>query len=416
MPVFTTQPNPDSLKPKRHSELNFDYYSHSSRPSSLAIRGFVEACFEEYPEGAHKNYLLTNLPASDDAFTSAVFEVLLNSLFIRLGCSPEPEPLLGDLGSSRPDFKLTLPGGQRLYVEAVAINGTSTQERSRNQRLNVLYDYIDDNLDSEKFFWGMEIKGESPQSPNGRRIVDRLQAHLDTLSWEELAHLPEGEAMEILRRNEVRIASNGWEFEFWPIPKKESAFKKGGRPLGLFPMVVFMSMTKDQIRTQIRSKRKQHPVLDAPLVLAINALQLDADDEDYLDAIYGTHAVTATQYADGHVETNAHRLLDGAWLDKNGLKHQHMPYFLGFRNLTPSSVASSAVTLYANPYSAIPEESFIPNLSRFLVTEDGAELLLGSSIREIFELPAGWPDPDRHVATMEIQQEMIKAINDAIDD
>jgi|GEM_PF-5186619 len=303
--------------------------------------------------------------------------------------------MLGELGPSRPDFLVTLPNGTEVYVEAVVANGKSDEKRRRDAILGVLYDYINDNLISPKFFWRIEIVEVGNQPPRSKAVVSALQRHADTLDWAELSTHWNASIQDESgqwRLQALAIESNGWVFRFSPIPKKPAAFSKEGRPLGILPMEAGWSITKNQLRAQISKKRKQHGTLDRPLVLAINAIQGDVDDEDFIGAVYGSEVVYVQCGSDGRpIQGKLSRARDGAWLDNKGTKHEHMPYVVGFQQLCPTNVALAKVCLYINPHITLDENLLMPKLPRLMPAQTCLNQIPGSSLAEIFGLPEGWP-------------------------
>ncbi|GIV02126.1 MAG: hypothetical protein KatS3mg015_0956 [Fimbriimonadales bacterium] len=391
MKLFEVPPDPCSTRHKRYSELSFTYYQQTARADMSRVRSLIEMLFSEFPEGEHKASLASLMRASDDGFDSAFFELFLHSLLRRLGCELEPEPMLGELGPSRPDFSVTLPNGTEVYVEAVVANGKSNEKRRRDANLGVLYDYINEKLKSPRFFWRIEIVQFANRAPRSKAVLRALQEHADTLDWAYLA--TRSNASALMEAASILIESNGWVFRFSPIPKRPEAFTKESRPLGWFPLERGWSATKDQLRAQISKKRKQHGTLDRPLVLAINAIQIDVDDEDFIDAVYGSEAVEV-QYGPDHrpIQFTLTRARDGAWLDNKGTKHEHMPYILGFQRLSPTNIALAKVCLYTNPYIRLDESFLMPNLPRLMPAQTCFNRVPGSSLAEIFGLPEGWPE------------------------
>jgi hypothetical protein len=409
MRLFEQSPDPNCLRPARHSEKRFAYYQACSLVKIGRVRSFLEELFEAYPDCEHKKSLAQSMRASEDGFDSGFFEMLLYSLFVRLGCAVEPEPMLGELGPSRPDFLVRLPSQREVYVEAVVANGVSEARRQRNSLLNVFYDYVNDHLASPRFFWRIEVESSSTQAPRARQVVATLQRHAQTLNWDSLVQAKDmkpSDCNRLLDAHGIKVETNGWEFEFTPIPKKPEAFEKNGRPLGWFPMEGGMSITKEQLRDQISKKRKQHGLLDRPLVIAINAVQTDVDDEDFHGAIYGSEVMQVSISKDGHpLSSVMSRAKDGAWLDASGPKHEHIPYILCSKHISPSNL-DTPIRICPNPYNVVEDELVIPGLPRFEVGNGLLEPIKGATPGSVFELPLGWPSQEDYEVRAQKQKKM----------
>jgi hypothetical protein len=417
MPLFDNPPDPDCLRAMRHSESKFSYYECCSRPKVLRVRAIIDQLFDEYPDGQHKNALAADMRSSGEAFDSAFFELFLHGFLSRLGCVAQPEPLLGSLGASRPDFLVTLPSGAQFYLEAVLVTGASEAKRARDRVLHQLYDYINDNLQSPKFFWRIEIDQDGSHAPSSRRIVGQLQRHVATLDWDHLASFTDAprSAMIAIEKAGIAIESNGWRFSFEPIPKKREAFEKGGRPLGWFPMEGGVSLTQQQLRDRISTKRKQHGVLDKPLVIAIDALQADVDDEDFFGAIYGSEVFEVTFRGSAPISTRLKRAKDGAWLDVRGPKHSHIPYVLGFEHLVPNTVASASAVAFLNPWIEPDQNLCLPRIPTMSLSSDGVIRQPGEGLQTVFGLPEGWPAQEDHERRSREVAEMTAALQAGLD-
>lgn len=380
MPLFEGEPDPDSRRPARHGENTYRFYCQTSWPKIVRVRDFIESLYAAYPDGEHKHALSRALRKSREAFDSVFFELFLYSLLTRLGCLVEQEPVVGGGATSRPDFLVRTPGGGEFYLEAAVSNGVTDRKRQYDRVLANLYDLIDRSLKTPKFFWWIEVEQSSISQPSARVILDRLRDYASTLDWE---HVLAANCSGALRASQVRIESNGWVFTFTPIAKKVDAWDNDDRPLGGFPMEGGMSQTENQIREQVFRKRKQHPNLDKPLVIAIAALQFDADHEDFMGALYG-----GGQHEIGSVM----RVEEGVWLGPTGArKNENIPYIIGFIHLNASNVLHAGSLIYPNPFISLNPSQIVPDISRLSLQEERLIVTRGNSLGEIFELPPGWP-------------------------
>lgn len=172
VPVFDRDPEPGQTRSKNHFESNYDYFSISSRPEMLRVRGLIERWYADFPECERKRSILAELRSRRPEFDDTFFELFLHQLLRANGLNVEPEPTV-DFGS-RPDFLVTTQDGRRLYVEATHSTGKSKADAADDNRLHTLYDYIDQNLRSPNFFWHVSIVLRGTSEPSPKAIVREL--------------------------------------------------------------------------------------------------------------------------------------------------------------------------------------------------------------------------------------------------
>lgn len=389
-PFFTAEPDPDSDHVRRHSESSFEFYERCPRPEIVRVRNLIEKFYQEFPACDRKASLLSQMRASDDEFVSGYFELYLYALLTRTGCQVEPEPVAD---KSMPDFLITLPSGQKYYVEAATIFGKSRTDRAIEAQLKVLYDYVDDNLISQKFFWGIEIVTQGHQPPSAKKIVAKLQDCANHLEYDDFLDWDKSDYRYIRSRQfefGVEVASNGWTFFFSPFPKKESAFNTKSRPLGLFPMEGGISLTRQQLRELLSTKRRQHRDLEFSQIIAISAQQVDVDQDDLEGAVYGSEAFRIHYDASYRpIASGLIRTKDGFWEGHDGAKNSNIPLILFVNHLSPSSVGRVTPRVFQSPFADLDSLGLIPRLQLFNITGKVAD---GDSPAILFQLPDTWPE------------------------
>lgn len=382
--------DPAKLGPSNHDEPTFHYLQSSGNSSSARIRELLEQWFADYPDD-HKSELKQRFVTSKSDIQSPTFELALQATFKQLGANVEIHPKVSDDTDKRPDFLVRLPSGFEFYLEAVLARGQSDDERNREQVVNSLYAVIDRSLQSPEYFWSVTILEQGLTAPSGKQMVHALAKYMAGLNREMVGTRLEAQGFD----SPVKFlwGDAGWKIEFLPIPMKAEAIgKPDHRPLGLFPRKEAVLCSDDaEIRKNIKLKVKHHRAVDKPYIVAVNAMNCSATHEDFVNAIYGSEQVTMRKYPDGSHTTARTRGLDGIWLDKNGVKNQHLIAVIGAVHLQAWSVAGCTLTLYENPYIEMPAEARIDGLPRVEAHDGHLERVDGQTLGHLFGLLEGWP-------------------------
>ena len=196
------------------------------------------------------------------------------------------------------------------------------------------------------------------------------------LNWEEIA------SCGVDKLPLVKVESNGWIIQFKIMPKKQEAWgKPGSKAIGAGLMEVGWSQTKSQLRDEIRGKRRQHMGIDKPLIVAVNAGQLDSDAEDKFDALYGSEQWVLNE----DLSSVAHvtRDLDGIWLGRQGVKNSHMPYVLMGNHVNPWSFPNLRLEQFSHPFQPIDATVDLPRIPRWVNNGGKAEYVEGETLGEI---------------------------------
>lgn len=380
------------MSPAKGSDLHFDYYERSSRPEIRTVAGFLERLFDEYPNGHHKATLRTHMCSSNEGFTSAFFELFLHSLFIRLSAQVVVQPEIPGVGS-RPDFHVTLATGAQFYVEAVVVSGDSHEEQRKDRLLATFYDYINENLQTPRFLWQVQILQRGTSQPSGSNICSELKKYEQTLEWEQVDQAWKSSIYQPFHPNGVTVTSRSWQFRFTPIPRRREDWDTPERAIAVYPVEGGICLPAQQIRAAVSKKRRQHPDLDKPLVIAVNATAMVAKEIDIERALYGSEAVECGIDQDG--EPRPPRLVrnpDGFWFGPAGKQNDHVPFIIGFRRLCPHTIAKSTACVYTNPYIDLDPDILLPRLPRLVNSGGLPSLCAGDGLGAIFDLPDGWPE------------------------
>ena len=216
-------------RPKRFAEPIYTYYRDSERIGVVAIRALYEEWFIEIPANERFDLQQRFRSPTERQHRSAVFELFIHHLFLRLGFHLEFHPEMLEV-TTHPDFLVSLNGQKQFYLEAIAVRN-STREEAEINRMNQVYDTLN-GLDSPDFYLKLEINGAPDTPPQGARLRRELGQWLVTLDREVIQHCWQEERYEDVPKYEWN--HDGWYIVFEPIPKSETARgNPSARPIGL---------------------------------------------------------------------------------------------------------------------------------------------------------------------------------------
>jgi hypothetical protein len=102
------------------------------------------------------------------------------------------------------------------------------------------------------------------------------------------------------------------------------------------------------IRNAILDKATRYGQLDAPHVVAVNAMSDYADADDAINAVFGTPAVFIRRTADGYRDRPG-RERDGVWLEAGGPTNTRVSAVFSTERLNPWSLAQRRAQVILNP-------------------------------------------------------------------
>jgi hypothetical protein len=290
-------------------------------------------------------------------------------------------------GEKRPDFWVR--DIHPFFLEAAVASGESAQQRSANQRMNAVYDALN-QLRSPDFFIGIELHGSPKTPPSSRALRKFLTEKLALLDHAALrAALEHSGDLECAPR--WRYEHAGWVIDFFPIPKPPEARDRGD----VRPLAVFLEDAKCRIgcaafRDTLKKKAGKYGHLDAPFVVAVNAID-HADDIDIRDALFGQECIEVSVSENG-IRERPSRLRNGIWQGPKGPRNTRVSAVLAVFGLTHSNIASVGVRLYSNPWAVKPYRGPLTRLTQLAPVEGRMVEIPGISLGEILGLPSSWPN------------------------
>lgn len=386
-PVFDDGPR-DIVGGADYLVSQFEYLNRSDRDEAERVRDLVEELFSRYPAEA-QDTLRTRLRSADgNQHMGAVFELVLHELLLRAGCQILAiEPSLEGTERS-PDFFAQTETGARFYLEATLATGRSRTQEGADRRLSEALRAID-SVQSPDFFLDVHITGTPAAPVSGRRLRRRLEGWLQTLDYEQIATQGNDEAKA---RPQFTYEQHGVRFRIAVIPRHQTrGTTERGRAIAGRMLAPLSIQPQESIRTAVLGKAGRYGDLDAPYIVAVNALSTYAREDDAVDALFGTEVVSARQTAEGF-EDRIGRDTDGVWYGPRGPVNTRVSGVLSTERLGPWSLGQRRARLFVNPWARRPLAASPLAIDVREVRDERLHRTAGSSIAELLELPEGWPE------------------------
>ena len=315
--------------PAIHTEGRFHFLDRSARPEAERVRQQLDRWLDAYPR-LHREELASRIRSPIDAqFYSAVFELYLFQLFVRLGYRTIVHPHPPGTNEKVPDFLLIDSDANEILVEAVLATEESDTERAERARLDTVCAALD-KIESPDFFAMVRIDG-SPQRPlpghHWRSTVEEWLFSIDYASVLQVATSNTSLLLDLLPS--MSLHDGEFSLTFTVIPKKpEARGKENHRFLGGFSHPARWVQSWKAIQKSVRKKASRYGQINKAFIIAINALGEDVDDDEECQALYG------------------HR---GLWRSEATLAHTRVSAVLLAQHLLPWTVGSTVLKVCHNP-------------------------------------------------------------------
>jgi hypothetical protein len=356
------------------------------------IRALLEEWFQHYPTAARAELRARLRSESNDTFSGAFWELYQHETLTRMGFDLTVHPQVPGT-TKHPDFLAQRNGDVGFYLEAT-LAAPSRDESAAAKRLGAIYDLVN-NLDSPNFFLGLEVKKQGPSSPATVRLRRDLLMWLDNLDADVLIadYLAQG-----TRHSRDHVwEEGGWRIDFTPIPKSPEHRAKPGRAIGMTSEGASYIDTKGGLRRAIKEKAGRYGLPDRPYIVAVLIEEDFTDDEDMVDALFGTVSYRMSMKADGALESAAPiRQRDGPWFAHAGPSNTRVSAVMTAINLQPPLVARRAPRLWLNPWALQPIVDSLGWRTTLVDAVAGtvADHPAAVAPQELLGLSAEWPGPE----------------------
>ena len=373
-----------AMEPAKANEGDFVYLNRSARPSITLMRQAIDKYFSRFPVSAASEVRQRFRSKDPVGHRSALFEIVLHEVAIRLGCSLALHPDIPGM-STHPDFGVTESSGSTFFLEAI-VPGDSPEERSAAKREDEVYALLD-QMDLPNFFLHVDIRGTPATPPPISKIREMLREELAKLDPDEVALMPRD------RRPRWRFEHEGWALDFSPVPKNEARGKAGLRTLAIKSFGMEVVNPEIPVRRAVEAKAKRYGDLDRPYVIAVNALDFNTSSYDVTEALLGDEVTEDIETLDGYVER--HRRDDnGAFGRAARPRNQVVSAVLVFARLRLDTLATCPVRLFHHPWARRPYAGVLTKLPQRQVHERRYVEVDGMTLANLLGLPSKWPSQE----------------------
>lgn len=374
-----------SQRPKRRTETQVAFYDRIDDEAIGRVRAVIEAWFEGYAANDSKEAfkLRQRLRSGrDDDFMAAVWELYLHETFVRLGFGVTVEPAV-DGGEI--DFYIER-ASTRLYVEATTLLRPAVSGAELAPGYAPALDAVDDAFHPD---FGLMVRGFVPGrgNPPLKKLTAAAERLMSQFDWEDLR------GSRSIDMTERVLEVDGWTLHVvvWPRPAADRGCRDYATVL-MEPSLGGVSHAREAILRKLRAKAQKYKNLDAPFVIAINSFAMVGDEEDILQALYGSEVYTFnTEHPDAG---ELGRKPDGLWQRGAQIAFTRVSAVLAASQLNLHVVGKAWPRLWTNPWAADPLEADafpwprgIGDLERNQIERIDSTVDPGG----FFGLPADWP-------------------------
>lgn len=349
-----------------------------------AVRQFLDRLVAEHPD---ESELIARFRSGNNSqFRSAEYELLLFSALRQHGFKLESHPTPPNGTSSRPDFLVTAPSGQRFYLEAV-LASENTEDQTGHPLVATTLDVFSTTAHSN-FALMVKTAGLPTTQPSRRKLLSQTMRWLDSLN-------PDEAQAAIDAAGWGSAPTMAWSHEHLTVfltalPLRRERRGKASRLLAAQFGQAGPIDSSDPIRSAITFKGRKYGRLDAPLVIAVNVNNRHLDSHDEMAALFGDEQITFSP-TDEHVEPRVTRAPNGAWFGLSGPQLTRVSAAWIFNNLSVYSVTRAKGTLYLHPWAEHPLSSDLLRFSHAIGVDGSMSWNEGERLGDAFDLPAEWP-------------------------
>jgi hypothetical protein len=395
-PVFDLVERTNS-EPATMTESTFGFLNRAAGPFWQRVSYLVEDWSAALPPDGQSDAIGRLSSGDNDSFRATFFELYCFQIFKRSGHALTCHPVLPNV-SRRPDFLAS--GRSADLVVEVTTTGTPAAEAARTARMNAVHDEIN-HIRVTNFMLHMTVIHEGAQPPPVAGLRRDLEQWLGSLDVDEVATaMTESDADYLIDPETPRHTwtHEDWELEFNPIPlRPEARDQPVDRPIGSWSAgEAAMIDDASPIRDRLRHKARHYGVLQSPYLIAIETSRPFADDDDFVDALFGTLAYS---FYEGVAESGKWiRQPTGLWRSRSGWQYANVSGVISANNVNPWTVGEIQPTLWHHPAATYPVTDG-PSLCRHArLDQQSGQLRYTPAItdpRAFFDLAAEWPGPEQ---------------------
>jgi hypothetical protein len=239
-------------------------------------------------------------------------------------------------------------GRESIFVEATEVR-PKTSLSATDPLEDTVLDAINE-LDSPNFFLAVNTSGHLLKAPPHAKVVAPWKEFMSVHDPDDVASLIERHGRSASPSKQIEW--EGWRMEASLIPKFKSRGNGSTRTIGMGPGRAGWGNDSKPLRNALRDKAAKYRGAGLPLVVVVNAP--DVDEIDETEALFGREQVTFTGRP-GDTPPRTTRAPDGVWIGPaHKPQHRSLSAVLIFRGIAPWSLSATPACLYVNPFAHQP--------------------------------------------------------------
>jgi len=366
------------------------------------VRRLLEEWFEIFPESGdelNKKDLAKRFrnEKDDRSVLAAFFEMYCHALLFHQGfrCAVREHTRTPNY-----EFLVSPEGGQEFCLECTTVSGMSDKEYKARKVIDLIYDDLDEKLESPDYFLFVKVEKEGKEAPSISRMIPTLNSWLSELDYDEATYQHDQDERWFISPPSKFVKdmkdSKGWHLDFIVIPKGDARGKSGVRPVGIeFTGATWVKFGV-ALRNRLEEKASKYGELSVPYVIAVDGLDLLADDYDVQQVLTGTEGIH--EYGpSGNIELTEVRL-NNFFFGPTGPRNRRVSAILSVVYLTPNQVASKVPVLWINTWADYQIDPSLWSVPKMVLSPTNEkkepmhiEAVVGKQPWETLGLEKTWP-------------------------
>ncbi|GEM_PF-5969307 len=374
-PLFSEGTQGNTL-PKRELEPAYAYLNSSARAPFANVRHVLNAWYERSPEFQTRQWYKRFVSRSDTEHVGALFELFCKALLEAHGWATEHESESGGVRRTRPEF--IVKSGTTEFVFECTTSWGGTRRVQQEKRIQQVLDFVSRIPINDHYLTIEVVRVGAPTSMSGLRdtVFRSVASCAANPSLTEPGWLP-------------------WEAEGWVIrvfaTQSPGLASTVGRTIINYVGPGTWDDSPVHLWQSLKGKASRYELQDRPYVVAVafNAESGSAEGHHraLVDALFGSRRWLV---GPGSGDIEEVREPDGFWR-----RHKRVSAVLLASHLHAHTIVSdeSPVRLYHNPWASVPLPESLWQGDQVILRSDQQllEVRPGRRMRELFNLPEGWP-------------------------
>src|SRR5262245_45431552 len=377
-----------------------EFIDRSAQPWAGPVRDLWARLFGEYPDGPARETMRKRLWSRDEVEArSAGFELLVHGVLRRLGYEiGVEEPAPGVTG--RPDFAARREP-ELFFVEASVVQ-PGTQARAERAAFDELRDLLD-RLPQRQCWLAVTVRSFGAVGTGASHAVARTVKEW-MAAFEDCTRSDPGPSAKVASRE---FCLDGWDVTIDVYRRRSMGRGRDDRRLvSISSIEGALADHKERVRGKVREKAEKYREIQAPLVVAVNHLDVGLDGTDIMDALFGDELTRLFMTESGLAAQDAGRRGNGAWYRAEHLCDRHVSATLLFADAGFTNIAQISPLLVHHPAAKRPLDCDAWPLGQWVPDQSAGTFRTreGIGLGSLLGLPHRWPDVTQRVVATSAEE------------